>query len=628
LAGRIPDRTVRDIVEQTDMKSIVGEVVELRRAGTSLKGLCPFHNEKTPSFHINEHRKLYHCYGCGAGGDVIRFVSETRGLSFVEAVEYLGDRVGIQVEREETTPEEIQRALAERSQRGRMLELYQAAQAFFRHTLGLPDGAEARKYAQDRGLSPEIFERFGLGAAGRNWEDLVQHLHRRGFAQQEIVASGLGMPRDSGGLYDRFRDRLMFPIHTSSGDLVGFGGRSLGGGKEVAKYMNTPETTLDTEAPESRFRHFYKKGQCVFGLHQARASLRQTHTAIIVEGNLDVMTLHQAGLESTVCAMGTALTEMQVKEIKRFANKVVLVFDGDAAGRKAAMKAVPVCVAEGFDGVFVLLPETEDPDSYVRKFGAKAMQDLIQAAPNLVTGYIDALVTESDGSLQAKAEVVQKAGLLLAAIPNPIVRDMARDHLASRLLDRGTDENRATLQRYLQRIVPAAPVAESGEMPIPDPTRDEPPVPTIEADLARILVWYPGLMGQAQQFGALEYLGHDGVRLALRDLLGRGRESGLDATVIAEWAREMPDGHARRLILRSLMEGAPAPADQANPWLTQVVLRLQERRLDEEIDAVRGALVHTGSPEDQLAALSQRLVRLKQEKEHVRVALRRAGQPV
>jgi DNA primase len=274
LAGRIPDRTVRDVVEQTDMIAVVGEVVELRRAGTSWKGLCPFHNEKSPSFHVNPGLKLYHCYGCGAGGDLIRFVRETRGLSFVEAVEHLAERTGVRIEREHFTLEQQQKLDAERSVRGRMLDLARCAQAFFRERFDRPEGREAHDYAAARGLGPEITERFGLGAAGTGWTDLAQHLHKHGFQDGEIVAIGLGVQRDSGGLYDRFRNRLMYPIPNAAGDIVGFGGRHLGEDKDVAKYMNSPETTLAGEDEASRFYHFYKKGQVVFGLFQARSRSR------------------------------------------------------------------------------------------------------------------------------------------------------------------------------------------------------------------------------------------------------------------------------------------------------------------------------------------------------------------
>ncbi len=610
MPGRIPERTVRDVVEQTDMIAIVGEVVDLRRVGSTVKGLCPFHNEKSPSFTVNPGLKVYHCFGCGAGGDVIRFVRETRGLGFAEAVEYLADRLGIVLQREDVKPEDVQRALAERSERGRMLELNKAAQAFFRERFAQRGGEEARRYAEGRGLQPDIIERFGLGAAGTDWTDLCDALRRRGYGDRDLLAMGLGVQRQSGGLYDRFRNRLMFPIFTAAGDIVGFGGRALGADKEVAKYMNSPETTLDGEGEDSRFKHFYKKGSCVFGLYQAREAIRRSKLAIVCEGNIDVITLHQAGFASAVCPMGTALTEMQAREIKRFADKVALVFDGDAAGRKAAMKAVPVCVDQGLDGVFVVLPDGEDPDSFVRQRGAKAFQELLDNAPQFVTGYIDALLAESDGSLGGNAQVLQKVGPLLSSIADPIARDMARDYLAARVVGRGTVENRETLRGYLKHIVPRAP-SEAHDAP-PDPTRYEPALDPVDADLAKVLVWYPSLLAEAERLGGIELVRHSGMRLALRDLCGRSRNAELDPRAVLQWAQDLPDGVARRAVMAWLIAAPVVAADRAHEWLDQVLARLQERDLKDQIEQLKAAMGRPGVPAGQQIALAQQKFQLEQ----------------
>ncbi len=582
---------MRDVVEQTDMIAVVGEVVELRRAGTSWKGLCPFHNEKSPSFHVNPGTKFYYCFGCGASGDVIRFMRETRGLSFVEAVELLADRQGIRIEREQLTLQQQQVQDAERSARGRMLDLARCAQAFFRERFDRPEGREAKAYAESRGLGPEITERFGLGAAGTDWTDLTQHLRKHGFQDGEIVGIGLGVQRDSGGLYDRFRNRLMYPIPNAAGDVVGFGGRDLGDDKEVAKYMNSPETTLPGEDEASRFYHFYKKGQVVFGLWQAREAIRRTRMAIVVEGNIDVMTLHQAGIASAVAPMGTALTEQQAREIKRFTEKVALVFDGDAAGRKAAMKAVPVCIAAGLDGVYVLLPTGEDPDSFVRRQGKDAFEQLVKASPHMLNGYIDALVTESDGSLAGRAQVLQKAGPLLASIQDGITRDMARDYLASRLLEAGElTENRKTIERYLSRL-PAQPqrIAHD-DLPPADPTFGEAEIPPHEADFAKVVIWYPALLATAERAGGIDHLTHDGLRLALRDLCGHARDLALDSQAVASWAHGLADGRARRNILHWLIESPSLVSGDAHKSLDQTLARLHERWLQGQADRIAGEL--------------------------------------
>ncbi len=605
--GRIPMQSVRNVVAQTDMLAIVREMVEIKKAGSSFKGCCPFHAEKTPSFHVNPGLKLYHCYGCGAGGDVIRFVQETRGLNFVEAIEMLAERVGITLEREAERPEDSARRAEAKSARGRMLELDRAAQAWFRGRLQLAEGRKAHDYAQTRGLTAETIERFGLGAAGIGWTDLLDHLVRRGFNRDDIIAIGLAKVGDKGGTYDRFRDRLMFPIYTAAGDLVGFGGRDLTGDKEVAKYINSSEITLDGEEENSRFKHFYKKGDCVFGLWQARDAIRRTRTAIVVEGNLDVITLAQAGFDNAVCAMGTALTDAQAKEIKRFADRVALVFDGDAAGRKAAMKAVPVVVGAGLEGSYVVLPQGEDPDSFVRKFGEETFRDLLQKAPPLIDGYIDALVAESDHSLQANSVILQKAGPLLSAIQDGISRDMARNYLQAQLTKGAIEPHRATFDRYLQRLAPPTPKAEPQQQMRPDPTFGEPEVGKLEQDLCAVLVWYPALCGQATQYGALDLLEHAGIRLALRDLCAVAREQEVDIDTLSGWAQALPDGRARRLILRLLVEAPLCKPDQAQGWLVQVTWRLQERQLKREREQVTEQMKSREVTPEKLAELSTHL---------------------
>ncbi len=599
-------QAVRSVVAQTDMLAVVREVVELKKAGASFKGCCPFHAEKTPSFHVNPGLKLYHCYGCGAGGDVIRFVQETRGLNFVEAIEMLAERVGITLERVAERPEDSARRAEAKSARGRMLELDRAAQAWFRGRLQLPEGRKAREYASSRGLTATTIERFGLGAAGIGWTDLLDHLTRQGFSRDDIIAIGLAKIGDKGGTYDRFRDRLMFPIYTAAGDLVGFGGRDLTGEKEVAKYINSSEITLDGEEESSRFRHFYKKGDCVFGLWQAREAIRRTRTAIVVEGNLDVITLAQAGFDNAVCAMGTALTDAQAKEIKRFADRVALVFDGDAAGRKAAMKAVPVVVAAGLEGSYVVLPQGEDPDSFVRKFGVEAFSELLAKAPPLIDGYIDALVAESDHSLQANAVILQKAGPLLTAIPDGISRDMARNYLQAQLTKGAIEPHRATFDRYLQRLAPLPQKPEAPQQVRPDPTFGEPEVGKLEQDLCAVLVWYPALCGHAAQYGAVDLLEHAGVRLALRDLAAVAREQEVDVDTLSGWAQALPDGRARRLILRLLVEAPLCKPEQAQGWLIQVTWRLQERALKTEREQLVAQMKQRGLSLEQLVALQER----------------------
>jgi DNA primase len=595
-SGRILDQSVREVTDRVDMIAVVSDVVELKMAGNSHKGLCPFHTEKTPSFHVNVTRKLYHCYGCGAGGDAIKFVRETRGLSFAEAVEYLADLCGVALERDQASPEDLRRAAQARSERGRMLELARQAQAFFRGRFDLPEGSGAREYAAQRGMTQETVHRFGLGASGIGWSDLTDHLHRQGWNDSDLMQMGLAVGRDSGGVYDRFRHRLMFPIYSAQGDLIGFGGRDLSDKPDVAKYMNSPEITLDTEAEDSRFRHLYKKGDVVFGLWQARESIRRSGRAVLVEGNLDVMTLAQAGIANAVCAMGTALTENQAKALRRFTDRVAVIYDGDAAGQKAADKALPQLIMAGLEGVLVTLPPAEDPDSYVRRFGAEALQKLIDQAPPLLNAYLDKLMAHWDGSIQGKTRILQTVGPLLATMGqrDPISRDMAYDYVIARLGDSHLETGRAQLGRYLNQTATIAGDSFRADEPL-QPLDDE-PAPMAEQQLAELLLWYPAVLPQFESSGVLDVFQNSGLRLALRDLCAESHRHPMDLDAVTRWAQQLPPSSGRTWMLRWLVAEAPrVPAGQAHGELNRLTAELWKRALREHIEALKAELRQPGA---------------------------------
>lgn len=593
-AGRITEASIRAVIDSTDMVAVVGEVVDLKRAGNSLKGLCPFHGEKTPSFHVDRHKRLYHCYGCGAGGDAVRFVQETRGLSFVETIEWLADRAGVELEREGWTPEMRRQQAAERSERGRLLELARAAQQFFRSRLDSPAGAAARAYAVQRGLSQATVVTFGLGASGDGWSDLCDHLLSRGWTPADLVRIGLAVERErGGGVYDRFRSRLMFPIYTSAGDLVAFGGRDLTG-EAPGKYINSPEIAIDGESEDSRHRHFYKKGDLVFGLWQSRDAIRRKKRAILVEGNLDVMTLAQAGIDGVVCAMGTALTENQAKELRRYTERVVVVYDGDKAGRAAVRKAIPVLLGAGLDGILVRLPDGEDPDSFVRSRGADAFNQLVTHGPALVDAYLDDLLSEWDGSVQGKSAILQQSAALLDKLADPISRDMARQYMQRRLEVQPVDFGRYVEQMPRDKTSVVAVAQPAGEL-----------LDDMEADIARIIVLHPRLASVAMGYGIIDYLRHMDLRQALRSL-AQATDVQIPADALHHWAEALPDGHLRRAVGAWRLQDAGGETE-AHVALVQALWRLQTRALKAEREALREQIARPSASQDAKAASMARL---------------------
>ncbi len=351
-----------------DIVRLVSDYVPLKPGGSRLKGLCPFHQEKTPSFSVDPQMQLFYCFGCQAGGDAFRFVMLYEKLDFPESVEFLAERWGVPLPKASARPEDDARA--------RLLLMNEAAAGFFRTQWSDPSrGKLARDYIAKRGVSDEVADRFGLGYAPDSWDALLNVLGSRGFKAAELQTAGLAIPRkDGSGQYDRFRHRVIFPIRDVSGRVIAFGGRALG--DTEPKYLNSPETPA------------YVKGENLYGLDVAREAIRREGFAILVEGYLDLIALHQAGFENAVASLGTALTPSQVKLLARYSERVVVSYDGDTAGINAAAKSLDLFLERGFDVRVAEVPAGKDPDDFVKEQGVAAYDALVRQAPS----YLDFLV--------------------------------------------------------------------------------------------------------------------------------------------------------------------------------------------------------------------------------------------
>ncbi len=403
---RVPEETLQEIRTRTSIVEVVGRHVALRRSGKNWKGLCPFHAEKTPSFVVNDERGTYHCFGCGAGGNAFRFLMEAEGLTFPEAVRVLAERAGVKLV---TGREDPARARA-RDERGRLRDVLDLAARYYRHQLvSGRAGEDARQYLGRRGVPAEAAEAFGLGCAPAGWDNLARFLRAKGVSLDLAERAGLVVARESGGHYDRLRDRLVFPIHDASGRPVSFGGRVLGEGEP--KYLNGPETEV------------FRKRELLYGLHQGADVLRRTRRALLVEGYLDVISLHVHGHGNALATLGTSLTADHLRLLRRWVDEVVLVYDGDAAGRKAAFRGLDLFLAEGFPCRAVLLPDEHDPDSFVR--AGRDLAALVDGAPSLMEAFLSDVAARHDlgsveGRLAAVAEVVPR----LRAVTDPLARDL------------------------------------------------------------------------------------------------------------------------------------------------------------------------------------------------------------
>jgi DNA primase len=370
--GQIPDSFIQEVIARTDIVDLVGRHVNLRKGGANLLGLCPFHAEKSPSFTVSPAKQFYHCFGCGAHGDAIRFMMEHAGLGFLDAVKDLAQQVGLQLPEAPADPQEQARAAQARARQQTLTEVLQRAADHYRGRL--KDDARAIEYLKQRGLTGRVAQHFGLGYAPAGWRSLASVFPD--YEAAELLEAGLVIVHGEEGQeqrrYDRFRDRIMFPIRSVKGDVIGFGGRVLESGEP--KYLNSPETPL------------FVKGTELYGLHEARGAIRERGYALVVEGYMDVVALAQSGFGNAVATLGTACTPDHVKKLLRFTDHVVFSFDGDAAGRRAASRALEAVLPQVNDlrtFRFLFLPPEHDPDSYVRAHGAEAFEAFVNSAVSL-----------------------------------------------------------------------------------------------------------------------------------------------------------------------------------------------------------------------------------------------------
>jgi DNA primase len=409
-----PTSFIDDLKSHASIVQIVQERVPLRRAGVAWKGLCPFHGEKTPSFNVNEERRIFKCFGCGVGGDVIKFIELFEKITFPEAVRQLAARVGLTV----PEPEESREEAAGQRDRETLLKAHEVAADFFREQLQAPGGAAARRLLEQRRLTAETIALLGIGYAPRTGNGLRDRLTREGFATAVQQTSGLVLQRDDGSLVDRFRGRVMIPICRESGPIIAFGGRAMESGQNP-KYLNSPETPI------------YVKGRTLYGLHLSRAAITRTKHAVMVEGYFDVAQALQAGIPNVVASSGTALTTAQGRLLKRFAGKVVLSFDPDAAGKGAAAKTSELLVAEGFQVNVAMLPAGDDPDNFIQKHGGAAYQEQLRLSRPYLEYLLDRTASEYD-LLRAedRREFLNRMLEVAARIPDAAARDQFADRLS------------------------------------------------------------------------------------------------------------------------------------------------------------------------------------------------------
>ena len=582
--------TVKDAA---DIVQVVGEYVELKRAGNRFSGLCPFHNEKTPSFTVNPQGQFFHCFGCGEHGDVFSFVMQYHHMDFPEALKTLAQKYGIEMaERQLSEAEQIQLR-----RREILYEANEAAAVAYQECLRHPKlGKVARTYLEQRGVPPAIVDRYRLGYAPdpeqAGWSFLTDQLVVKGMPADDLEKAGLAVGKERGGHYDRFRSRIMFPIVDMTCRVAAFGGRILGDGKP--KYMNSPESPI------------FDKGRLLFGLHQHREAIRKQRRSLVVEGNFDLILLAVHGIDNVVAPLGTALSRDHIHTLRGYGDEAVLLFDADAAGLKAAMRSIPFFLAEQVEGRVALLPDGHDPDSYVRAEGPAAIAALVKGARPLAEFAFDTLVREHGLTLAGKNKIVAELKGLIKEAADPEQRALMVAHFSEKL---GVSQGYFFSGQKAEQVL-AAPRDSS-------PSQELTRLPKQEKQLVDFLILYPEYLGELKTAG-LDRIIQEPAAVRFISLLERA--AGVASCQPEQLLEFAADEYERGYIVQLLMQVSPYEEGQKEEHarrmcdeLVQWLLSIEHKRavadLQEQINRAEG-LGNTG--------LLMDLIRQKQEIEQKR----------
>ena len=626
----IPQETVNLILDSAQIADVVGDYVTLKRRGASFVACCPFHNEKTPSFYVTPSKGIFKCFGCGKSGTAVGFVMEQEHCSYVEALRLLARKYNIEIQEREESPEEI----ARRQRSESLLLVSEFAQKFYNSQLQVPGEGQAvgLAYFRRRGIEDETISRFGLGWAPGGRTTLVDAAQAAGYKLEYIIGAGLAVQHEDGSVTDKFRERVMFPVHSVSGRCIAFSGRTLKA-DNPAKYVNSPETEI------------YVKSRNLLGIYHAKGEISRLGKCILVEGNVDMVMMHQLGIRNVVASCGTSLTVEQIRLIHRFTENVTIMYDGDSAGIHAALRGIDLVLAEGLNVKIVLLPEGEDPDSFCRKHTLEQVQQFIAGAERDFIGFkTDLLLEEAGGDPLRKAELINDIADTIAEIPDPVKRST---YVEATALKFGIEE-----QILFQRIKTGRSKANS---PAPARARQEqaPQQPVqevcenrnlylVEEDLMRFILQY-GCEKLDFESDSDYYSGTEEDKPTVADFIRDALESdgaefanSLFRRIYDAYMALYDEGYDQDEMLKKLMD-SPERADASlaanlcterhqltvsafenaltttSSWLVaqvpKAILVYQERRVFDRLDNLRGEL-KTATEERQAAILAE-MVRLQ-----------------
>ena len=547
-----------ELTERNDIVDVVSGYVRLgKKSGSNMFGLCPFHSEKTPSFSVSPDKQIYHCFGCGKGGGVINFIMEIENLSFPEAVEFLAKRAGMPIPEEENDRESRKRS--------RMLSLNRDAARFFYAQLSTPQGGAARDYMAKRRIGPATAKNFGIGFAPDTWDSLEKAMREKGYTDFELFDAGLVRKGNKGGYYDTFRNRLMFPVIDVRGNVIGFSGRILGDGEP--KYMNSPETLV------------FNKSRNLFALNLAKKS--KSGYIILSEGNIDVVSLHQAGFDSAVASLGTSLTPEQARLLSRYTNQVIIAYDNDGAGIKAAQRAIGILEKLDLKVKVLRMSGAKDPDEFIKLKGADAFRNLLESSENQIDYRLRSVTDKYDLSVdEQKVEFLKEASDLVARLPGSVERQVYAMRVAS-MSGVSADVVAKEVERRRKKLVNQARGSEERQQSRPErqlqPEEkalryEDPSSAAAEEGVIRLLYLDPALARNAELPAPEEFsspvLGH--IYSVLRDKIDRGE------TPSAATLGGALDGQEMSLLVRLLQK--PELLSKGDRALADYIKRIRERK--------------------------------------------------
>ncbi len=554
-----PEDKIAEIRNSVDIVDLISERVVLKNAGKDHIGLCPFHSEKTPSFTVSPLKQIFHCFGCGAGGDIFSFMMKHDGVEFPEAVQLLARRCGVDLPADSADPHQRQ-ALSDRQ---RLYDLNLRVMKFYQSRLAEETaGKAALAYLARRGFSKAAIDQFSLGFASDDWDALVNFFRKIRVPMDLAEKSGLVIPRKSAkGFYDRFRNRIIFPIFDPSGQVIGFGGRVLD--EALPKYLNSPETLL------------YHKGRTLYGVQTAKARCRETGRVYIVEGYFDLIALHQHGITNTVATLGTALTPQHAKLLRRgFADQVFLVFDSDQAGIKAAERSMPIFINESVSASVIVLPKGHDPDTYVFEFGAEAFNKLAEKAMGMVDFLIESAVAAHGLSMEGIVRIIGQLAPQLGQIEDGVARSLHIRHLSERL---GVDE-----AAVMERVKTAArrsaslsgPNGRKSGIEVSGASAPDHPISRLEQQVISMMLKCNEILPVIENRGILDYIDDKLLQSVGRVILAHPPS---EEGSIADLMNHLTESRQRALIASLVIEDAKWDTRSCNNLIAQLIQSKSKR---------------------------------------------------